>query len=93
MTGSSVLVSWQHDGELTAYEGFRRLVWAHSLLVGPNGQTRCWRYWSPEGREPMRYRRDEDYEEAFLEHYTSAVQHCLRTTESWRVFSSPTRAL
>jgi asparagine synthase (glutamine-hydrolysing) len=77
---AEVLVSWQHDGELTAYEGFRRLVWAHSLLVGPNGQTRCWRYWSPEGREPMRYRRDEDYEEAFLEHYTSAVQHCLRTT-------------
>src|SRR2546421_62182 len=35
---------------------------------------------SPEGRELVNYRRDEDYEEAFLEHYTRAVQVCLRTT-------------
>ena len=78
---AQVLVGWQHDAELTAYEGFRRLVWAHSLSVGPEGQNRCWRYWSPEGRELFNYRRDEEYEEAFLEHYTRAVQACLRTTE------------
>jgi asparagine synthase (glutamine-hydrolysing) len=77
---AQVLVGWQHDAELTAYEGSRRLVWAHSLSVGPEGQNRCWRYWSPEGRELLNYRRDEDYEEAFMEHYTRAVQVCLRTT-------------
>jgi asparagine synthase (glutamine-hydrolysing) len=77
---AEVLVSWQHDAELTAYEGFRRLVWAHSLSVGPEGQNRCWCYWSPEGRELVNYHRDENYEEAFLEHYTRAVQGCLRTT-------------
>jgi asparagine synthase (glutamine-hydrolysing) len=77
---AQVVVGWQHDAELTAYEGFRRLVWAHSLSVGPEGQNRCWRYWSPEGRELVNYRRDENYEEAFLEHYTRAVQGCLRTT-------------
>jgi asparagine synthase (glutamine-hydrolysing) len=76
---AEVLISWQYHAELTAYEGFRRLAWAHSLSVGPNGQTRCWRYWSPERRELVKYRRNEDYEEAFLEHYTSAVQRCLRT--------------
>jgi asparagine synthase (glutamine-hydrolysing) len=77
---AQVVVGWQHDAELTAYAGFRRLVWAHSLSVGPEGHHRCWRYWSPEGRELFNYRRDEDYEEAFLEHYTRAVQVCLRTT-------------
>lgn len=76
---AQVLVCWQHDAERTAYEGFRRLVWAHSLSVGPEGQNRCWRYWSPERRELLNYRRDEDYEEAFLRHYTRAVQGCLRT--------------
>jgi asparagine synthase (glutamine-hydrolysing) len=77
---AQVLVSWQHDAELTAYEGFRRLVWAHSLSVGSQGQNRCWCYWSTEGRELFNYRCDEEYEEAFLEHYTRAVQGCLRTT-------------
>ena len=74
-----VLVSWQHGAELTAYKGFRRLAWAHALKVGSDGQSRCWRHWSPEGHEPLRYCRDEDYEEAFLEHYNRAVQSCLRT--------------
>jgi asparagine synthase (glutamine-hydrolysing) len=74
-----MLVCWQPDAELTAYKGFRRLVGAQALTVGPEGQSRCWRHWSPEGREPLAYRRDEDYEEAFLENYTRAVQSCLRT--------------
>jgi asparagine synthase (glutamine-hydrolysing) len=47
---AQVLVSWQHDAELTAYKGFRRLVWAHAMTVGPDGHTRTWRHWSPEGR-------------------------------------------
>ena len=76
---AEVLVSWQHDAELTAYEGFRRLVWAHALTVGHDGQVRQWRHWSCEGRELLSYRRDKDYEEAFLEHYTRAVHSCLRT--------------
>ena len=76
---AQVLVSWQHDAELTAYKGFRRLLWNHAMTIGHDGQTRTWRHWSPEGRELLRYRRDEQYEEAFLEHYTRAVQSCLRT--------------
>jgi asparagine synthase (glutamine-hydrolysing) len=76
---AQVLVSWQHNAELTAYKGFRRLLWAHAMTVGPDGQTRAWRHWSPEGRDRLAYRRDEEYVEAFLEHYTRAVQSCLRT--------------
>lgn len=76
---AQVLVSWQHNAELTAYKGFQRLVWAHAMTVGPGGQTRTWRHWSPEGRDMLTYRRDEEYAEAFLEHYTRAVQSCLRT--------------
>jgi asparagine synthase (glutamine-hydrolysing) len=76
---AQVLVSWQHNAELTAYKGFRRLVWAHAMTVGPDGQTRTWCHWSPDGRDKLTYRRDEQYAEAFLEHYTRAVQSCLRT--------------
>jgi asparagine synthase (glutamine-hydrolysing) len=75
---AQVLVSWQHDAERTAYEGFRRLVWAHAVTIGPEGVGRALRYWSPEGREPLAYRRDEEYVEAFLEHYDRAVASCLR---------------
>jgi len=76
---AQVLVAWQHDAELTAYAGFRRLVWANTLTVGPEGPGRCRRYWSPVGREPLAYRHDEDYVEAFLEHYDRAVAACLDT--------------
>ncbi|MGO9318757.1 MAG: asparagine synthase-related protein [Terracidiphilus sp.] len=76
---AQVLVSWQHNAELTAYMGFRRLLWAHAMTVGPDGLTRTWRHWSPDGRDRIIYRRDEQYAEAFLEHYTRAVQSCLRT--------------
>ena len=78
---AEVLVSWQHDADLTAYKGFHRLVWAHSLTVEQDGHIVRRRYWSPEGRDPLLYRRDEDYEDAFLEHYTRAVQGCLRTSK------------
>ena len=64
---AQVLVSWQHDAELTAYKGFRRLLWAHAMTVASDGQTRSWRHWSPEGRDQLSYRRDEEYAEAFLE--------------------------
>ena len=76
---AQVLVSWQHDAQLTAYKGFQRLVWAHAMTVGSGGRTRSWRHWSPQGRDLLAYRQDAEYEEAFLEHYTRAVQGCLRT--------------
>jgi asparagine synthase (glutamine-hydrolysing) len=76
---AQVLVSWQHDAELTAYKDFRRLVGAHAMAIDAAGRTRTWRHWSPEGRELLSLRNDQEYEEAFLEHYTRAVQSCLRS--------------
>jgi len=76
---AEVLVAWQHDAELTAFKGIRRLIWAHALSVGPDGRLCARRYWSAEGREPLHYRRDEEYVEGFLERYTRAVQNCLRS--------------
>jgi asparagine synthase (glutamine-hydrolysing) len=85
---AQVLVSWQHDAELTAYKGFRRLVWGQALAIETDGQRRSWAYWSPLGRGLLNYRRDEDYEEAFLEHYTRAVRSCLRTNKGVAVMLS-----
>src|SRR6185437_13112156 len=76
---AEVLVSWPHHPELTAYKGFRSLICAHVMTVLPDGQVRDKVYWSPEGRQPLRYRRNEEYVEDFLEHYSFAVQMCLRT--------------
>lgn len=76
---AEVLAVWQHDAELTAYKGFKRIVRAHGMSVDDNGKMRSWRHWSPEGRELLRYRRDEEYVEEFLDHYNRAVQSCLRT--------------
>ena len=73
------LVSWRQDPELTAYKGFRSMVGAHIMTVLPDGQIRDKLYWSAGGCEPLRYRREEEYVEAFLEHYTRAVQNRLRT--------------
>lgn len=73
------LLSWHYHAELTAYKGFRSVVGAHVITVYPNGQTRNRRFWWPEGRELLRYRQDEEYVDAFLEHYTRAVDNCLRT--------------
>ena len=79
---AEVLVSWQHDAHLTAFKGFRRLVWAQAISIDSKGQTRTWQYWSPEGREFLSLRSDEEYEEAFIEHYTRAVRSCLRTQKA-----------
>jgi asparagine synthase (glutamine-hydrolysing) len=76
---AEVLVSWQRDAHLTAFKGFRRLVWAQAISIDSKGQTRTWQHWSPESREFLSLRSDDEYEEAFMEHYTQAVRSCLRT--------------
>ena len=76
---AEVLTLWEHDAELTAYKGFRSLLGAHVMTVDADGQTRDKRFWSLGEREPLRYRRDDEYVEAFLEHYARAIRSCLRT--------------
>jgi asparagine synthase (glutamine-hydrolysing) len=76
---AQVLVAWQPDGERTAYEEFKRLPWAHEMTVDRDGRIAVRRHWSPLGRALLRYRRDEEYAEAFLEVYERAVRSSLRT--------------
>lgn len=76
---AETLAFWEHDAELTAYKGFRSLLGAHVMTVSAGGETRSRRFWTLEQREPLKFRRDEEYIEGFLEHYTRAVQSCLRT--------------
>ena len=76
---AEVLVSWSPDAERTAYKEFRCLLWGHAMSIGPTGQTRNWSHWSPLGRDRIRHPKNEDYVEAFLDHYTRAVKSCLRT--------------
>jgi asparagine synthase (glutamine-hydrolysing) len=73
------LVSWHDDGTLTAYEGIYRLPPAHTLTV-EDGRVRNRRYWHPEKLEPLRLGSDDAYVEAFLHHYTEAVERRLRSS-------------
>jgi asparagine synthase (glutamine-hydrolysing) len=79
---AQLLISWPQDAERTAYKDFRRIFCAQSLIVGSRGESSFGSHWSPEGRELLAFRRDEEYEEAFLEHYTRATHNCLRTRKS-----------
>jgi asparagine synthase (glutamine-hydrolysing) len=74
-----VLVGWAHDAELTAYKGLRSVLGAHRMSVSAGGSIRSVRYWSYGKRDLLRYRRDDEYVEDFLEHYTRAIRSCLRT--------------
>lgn len=76
---AEVLVMWHQSADLTAYKGFRSVVGAHIMTFTSEGRKDDRRFWSPEGREPLRLRREEEYVEGFLEHYDRAVRSCLRT--------------
>jgi asparagine synthase (glutamine-hydrolysing) len=76
---AEVLVGWHFDAELTAYEGFRSVVGGRLLNIAQDGHLRSRAFWVYGDREPIRYGRDEEYVEAFLEHYTRAVKSCLRS--------------
>ena len=78
---AEVLVSWQHNAELTAYDGLLSVLSAHRITIDSDGRKIERRYWSHKGREPLRYRRDEEYEETFLDLYGRAVRSCLRTNK------------
>ncbi len=75
---AQVLTAWHGDGVRTAYEGILRLPPAHCLTVS-NGSIAVRRYWHLEKAPMIHLAREEDYLEAFLEHYTRAVRSRLRS--------------
>ena len=76
---AGLLVAWNPEADTTAYEGYRCVVGAHAVTFDSSGRVRSWNFWSPQGRQPLRYSRHEDYAEEFLQHYNRAVRSCLRT--------------
>jgi asparagine synthase (glutamine-hydrolysing) len=78
---AEIMVTWQFHADQTAYKGFRRLMRAHAMTIGSQGDIRSRRYWCSQGRGPLRYRSDEEYEEEFREHYSRALRSCLRSNK------------
>lgn len=76
---AGLLLVWIPKLESTAYEGYRSVAGAHAVSVNASGQIRSWNFWSPVGRQPLRYRNHQDYADEFLQHYDRAVRSCLRT--------------
>lgn len=66
------LVTMHYDQTNTWYEGVETLTPGHVLSVNPEGR-RLWRYWRPEDVAEIRYPRDADYVEAFLECWRRVV--------------------
>jgi len=75
---AEVLVAWHYSARLTAYKGLRSVVAAHIVTFTSEGSKEDKRFWSPEGRKPLKLGREEEYVEGFLEHYDRAVRSCLR---------------
>ena len=75
---AQVLTSWPGDGTRTAYAGIFRLPPAHCLSIA-QGEVKLRRYWFAEHSPPIHLPREEDYLEAFLEHYDRAVRARLRS--------------
>ncbi len=60
------------------FEGIRILEPGHALTLR-DGRLHRWRYWSPEPQAPIRYARDDEYTEHFLELLDRAVRCRMRS--------------
>lgn len=70
--------SFQHDAEMTIWKDVRRIRPAHLLIVDAKGlQTRP--YWNSNMPPDVRFRRPEDYVEAFRELLVQSVRDRIRT--------------
>ncbi len=64
--------------EETLYLGIQRLPPAHTLTIDANS-VRLQRYWSIDPAKEIRYRRDDEYADHFLEIFSEAVRCRLRS--------------
>jgi asparagine synthase (glutamine-hydrolysing) len=67
------------EPHLTPYKHFHAVRPFHLVSIGNDGQLRTSPYWSLNGVKEIRYRKDEDYEADFLEHFQAAVSAPLRS--------------
>jgi len=66
------------EAHTTFYEGILRLPLGHRLTV-QDGRVSVRRYWETDLQRTIRYPRDEDYVEAFIELFDRAVKDTLRS--------------
>jgi asparagine synthase (glutamine-hydrolysing) len=64
--------------EETVYRAIKRLPPAHCLSV-ERGRIRAWRYWTTNPAKEVRYERDDEYADHFLELFSEAVRCRLRS--------------
>lgn len=77
---ASYLLLSLDDKQATLYDGVQRLPPGHSLVVNrDSSQPRLRSFWSLNSHREIRFRRDEDYSEAFREIFTEAVKCRLRS--------------
>jgi len=67
------------DEEATFYRKIHRLCPGHALTVTP-GRMRPWRYWELDPDREVHLSSDEEYEDAFREHFDEAVRCRLRSS-------------
>jgi asparagine synthase (glutamine-hydrolysing) len=82
MRVAEYLVALFEDRSGTFYEGIRRLPGASTLTV-TRTRVDCRQYWSLDPKREMRLSSDQEYEEAFREHFTEAVR--CRTRSSFPI--------
>lgn len=78
---------WAVDPGATHFMSIRRLPPAHTLTLH-RGEIRIHRYWTPDLHKEVRFRRDEEYVEAYRAHLERAVRDRVRTTHGVASFLS-----
>jgi len=77
----------EKDSALTFFDGISALPAGHTLVVRRDNQT-VRRYWSLTPPSELRYRRDEEYAEHFLELFSGVVRDRLRSSKPMGVLLS-----
>jgi asparagine synthase (glutamine-hydrolysing) len=67
------------DAGLTHFEDVISLRPGHTLVLEQGKETRVFRHWDYEVEKGIRFKRDEEYVEAFREHFFTAVKRRIRS--------------
>lgn len=81
------LAGYAGNLEWTFYQNIMQLPPAHALLMGAKKQ-RVWRYWDIDPDFQLRYAKEEEYAEHFLEIFKEAVRCRLRSVKPAGIFLS-----
>jgi asparagine synthase (glutamine-hydrolysing) len=75
---AQILVSWPEHGEVTCYQGIKRLPPAHLITITRENAAKR-QYWHLEDTPALRLKSDHEYVETFMKIYTEAVRCRMRS--------------